>query len=368
MEILRVAADLYPEVVGGYGLHIHEMSKVQAQMGHDVTVFTKKIDDEPNFEERHGYKIQRFEPNAEIFGNSITLNMVNDLHYKFDDYDVIHAHSHLFFPTNLSALLNRFKDTPLVITNHGLESQTPPLWVSKLYNETLGKWTFNSADVIISYSEEEKEKMRDLGITTDIEIIHNGINTDKFKPLNDVEKKNQILWVGRFLPGKGVRYLIEAFSLLKKEHDDLTLKLVGEGPLKKQIQEKAEDLGLRDSIILEGVIENEKMPKIYNESKVFALSSLTEGVPRTVLEALSCGTPVVSTDIPQISGIIDGCGYIVPQKNSEELGDQIGNLIKNEEKKKKFGDKGRKKIQKNYSWRETVEQTVDLYENLVNLN
>ncbi len=365
MKILRVAPDIYPEVVGGYGLHIHEMSRIQAEMGHNVTVFTQRHNKkQPVKEERFGYSLKRFEPNAKIFGNSITLNMLNDLHHEFDDYDIIHAHSHLFFPTNLSAFLNRFKDTPLVITNHGLESQTPPLWVSKLYNETLGKWTFNSADVIISYSEEEKEKMRDLGITTDIEIIHNGINTDKFKPLDDVEEKNQILWVGRFLPGKGVRYLIEAFSLLKDEHDDLTLKLVGEGPLKEELEEKARELGVLDSIIFEGIVENDKMPEVYNESKVFALSSLTEGVPRTVLEALSCGTPVVSTDLPQIREIIDGCGYIVSQKDSKELSECIAKLFEDQEKRKIFGEQGRDKIQENYSWRDTVEKTIKLYENL----
>jgi len=364
MEILRVAADLYPEVVGGYGLHIHEMSKVQAEMGHDVTIFTKKIDGEPDFEERHGYKIQRFKPNAEIFGNSITLNMLNDLHHDFGDFDIVHAHSHLFFPTNLSSFLRKIKETPLIITNHGLESQTPPLWVSELYNRTLGKWTFNSADAIISYTEEEKEKMRKLGIEPHIEVIHNGINTERFKPMDDVEKKNQILWVGRFLPGKGVRYLIEAFHFLKKNHNDLRFKMVGEGPIKDKMIEKSKELGIYEDITFEEFVPNEKMPEIYNESRVFALASLTEGVPRTVLEALSCGVPVVSTRLPQITDILDGCGSVVPQKDSNKLAKEISRILENEESIEDCGKQGRIKIKENYSWRDTVEKTVELYDRI----
>jgi len=361
MKILRVAGRIYPDSVGGVQLHVHDMSKIQTEIGHDVTVFVQKIGNEPNFEKRDGFKIRRFEPNVEIFGNPITLNMLNDLHHDFEDYDIVHAHSHLFFPTNLSSFLRKINDTPLVITNHGLESQTPPLWVSELYNRTLGKWTFNSADAIISYTEDEKQKMRKLGIKPEIEVIHNGINTERFKPMDNVEKKEQILWVGRFLPGKGVRYLIEAFHHLKKNHEDLKLKMVGDGPLKEKMVDKAKELGIYDDIIFETFVPNEKMPEIYNESKLFALASLTEGVPRTVLEALSCGVPVVSTRLPQITDILDGCGSVIAQKNPKKLANEIIRLFENEEIIKEYEKQGRIKIKENYSWRDTVKKTIKAY-------
>lgn len=365
MKILRVASDLYPDVVGGVGLHVHEMSKMQAEMGHDVTVFTQMSTSQPKREKKDGYKVKRFKPNLKIFGNSITLSMFKELYNLFDDYDIVHAHSHLYFSTNLCAFIKKFKKTPLIITNHGLESQTPPLWVSNIYNKTLGKWTFNNSDVVICYSVKEKEKLEQLGVKNKIQIIHNGINVELFKPLEDVKKKNQILWVGRYTPGKGVKYLIEAFSLLKKKHNDLKLKLVGDGPLKEDIKKLARERGIIDSVIFTDFIEYNKMPLIYNESKITVLPSLTEGIPRTILESLSCETPVISTELPQIKSIMNDCGFCVPRRSANRLSICMDYLLSKGENRTKLGDRGRKKILTNYSWNETVRMTNNLYNNLL---
>jgi len=350
--------------MGGIALHTHSMSKIQAEMGHEVTVFTRRVEGLPEFQKKDGYEIYRYSPDMEIFDNPITLNLLSEFWNGMNNYDIVHAHSHLFFPTNLVSMVKKINNTPLVITNHGLESQTPPMWVSELYNRTLGKWTFNSADAIISYTEEEKEKMRNLSIKPHIEVIHNGINTQRFKPIDDVEKKEQILWVGRFLPGKGVRYLIEAFHLLKKNHNDLEFKMVGEGPLRAKMIKKSKKLGIYDDIIFEEFVPNKKMPKIYNESKVFALASLAEGVPRTVLEALSCGVPVISTRLPQITDIVKDCGGVVPQKNPKKLANEISRILENEKIIQKYAQEGREEIIENYSWRDTVEKTVELYDRI----
>ncbi|WGI17648.1 glycosyltransferase family 4 protein [Methanonatronarchaeum sp. AMET-Sl] len=369
MKILRVAGDIYPEVVGGVGLHVHEMSKMQSEMGHDVTVLSKKTGEKPNREFRDGYELYRYDPDIELFGNPISLNVFNRLRSCVGDFDVVHAHSHLFFTTNLTAFLSKFRETPLVITNHGLESQTAPLWFSNLYNKTLGRWTFRQADAIITYSKEEKQKIRELGIKNKIETIHNGINTDTFKPLNQVEEKNQILWVGRFQPGKGVKHLIKAFKQLKnKGYKNLKLKMVGEGPLKKEIIKKTKKHGLDQSIIFKDFTPNKEMPQLYNESKAFILPSLTEGVPRTVLESLSCGTPVITTNLPQLKQIVNGCGYMVHKKNPHQLAEKTSKLLNNETKRNKFKENGRKKIKKHYSWSDTVRKTNLVYKNLINSN
>lgn len=360
MKILRIVTNLYPSKVGGVQIHAHEMSKAQAIMGHDVTVFTSKFNGELEREEKDGYEIRRFKPTMNVFGNKITLNMFRDILNEKDDYDVIHAHSHLFFTTNLGAICRRIGSSPLIITNHGLISLTTPIWFSDLYNATLGKWTFNKADIIICYNIEEKKKLINIGVKSDIRVIHNGINSQLFYP--GKENENIILWVGRFLPGKGVEYLIEAFSILSKNHSELKLLLVGDGPQKRVILERANKLGVRDKISTESFIPNEKMPSIYRRSKIFALPSLSEGVPRTILEAMSCGVPVVSTDLPQLVDLVSDCGFLVPKRAPEALAEAVDRLLSDDALRKKFCINGRNKVKENYNWQDTVEKTIGLYQ------
>ena len=118
MRILRVAQTVYPDVKGGAAYHIHALSRDQAARGHDVTVLTVRHDPElPHVEEREGYTIVRYDPVVAPLGNDISPGLAQYLQTA-EDFDVIHAHSHLYFATNLAALKRRLGDIPLAITNH----------------------------------------------------------------------------------------------------------------------------------------------------------------------------------------------------------------------------------------------------------
>ncbi|CAD6494696.1 MAG: D-inositol-3-phosphate glycosyltransferase [Candidatus Argoarchaeum ethanivorans] len=365
MKILRVVSDLYPSVVGGIGIHTHEMSKQQAKLGNEVTVYTSNTDGRPTQEYKDDYKIQRFKPILTIGGNSFIPMLFFKLFRTKNDFDIIHAHSHLFFSTNLCALVRRLGSPPLVITNHGLISQTVPRWVHKIYIPTIAKWTFKSADKIICYTENEKLLLVKLGIDSDmIAVIHNGTDTDIFAPREKEKDKNQILWIGRFTPGKGVEYLIDAFEILVKEYPDFKLLMIGRGPLKGNIEQMIRDLNLSKNIIMKEFVPNSKLPEIYQNSDVFVLPSLNEGVPRTILEAMACGIPVVCTKLPQLVDVVDGCGLLVPVEDSQALAEGISKIVFDRELAQKFGKNGRAKVVENYSWKDTVKKTVQLYEEL----
>ena len=128
MRILRVAQHLYPDMKGGGQYHVHAMSRDQAAMGHDVTVLTTRVDESlPRVEETHGYAVVRVSPGISTLGNDVSPAVARVLwSADADDYDVIHAHSNLYFSTNLAALKARLGDIPLAITNHGLYSQSAP--------------------------------------------------------------------------------------------------------------------------------------------------------------------------------------------------------------------------------------------------
>jgi glycosyltransferase involved in cell wall biosynthesis len=365
MKILRVVSDLYPSVVGGIGIHAHEMSKQQARLGHDVTVYTANNGNEAREEFRDGYKIIRFKNDLKLMGNSISFRLFRELFKIRNDFDIIHAHSHLFFSTNLCAFVRKWGSSPLVITNHGLISQTVPMWAHKIYIPTIAKWTFKSADKIICYIEREKSMLKKLSIDSNkIAVIHNGTDTNMFIPCEKEKDNNQILWIGRFTPGKGVEYLIDAFSILVKEYSDFKLLMIGRGPLKENIEQKIQDLNLSKNVIIKEFVPNSELPEIYQSSDVFVLPSLNEGVPRTILEAMACGIPVVCTELPQLVNVVDGCGLLVPVKDSQALAEGISKIISDRELAQKFGRNGRAKVVENYSWGDTIKKTVQLYEEL----
>ncbi|ALG81808.1 LPS biosynthesis protein [Halanaeroarchaeum sulfurireducens] len=104
MRILRVAQHLYPDTKGGGQYHVHALSRDQAAMGHDVTVLTTRVEESlPRVEHTHGYRVVRVSPEVTIAGNDVSPAVGGYLWDHADEYDVVHAHSHLYFATNLAA-------------------------------------------------------------------------------------------------------------------------------------------------------------------------------------------------------------------------------------------------------------------------
>jgi glycosyltransferase involved in cell wall biosynthesis len=314
MKILRVVSNLYPSSVGGVELHAHEMSRLQAEGGHNVTVLTYRTDSgQPSSEERNGYHILRSNAAFCLFGNTISFSQFFSLLKLWDSYDVVHAHSHLFFSTVLCTLARKFRSTPLVVTNHGLVSQTAPSWLQRLYLPTIGRWVFRSADAIICYTETEREQVVDLGVSPDkVHVLHNGIDTNVFVPSDLPSSKKQILWIGRFTPGKGVEYLLKGFQDFSREFPDYTLVMVGRGPLRDDFIRMIREMDLEDRWS-SGISSRTRNSPACTRSR---LSSSFQAL-RRVFQGQSwrrwpAGRPVVCTALPQLVDIVSGCGCSSP--------------------------------------------------------
>lgn len=365
MRILRVAGDLYPAFVGGIAIHAHEMSKMQASLGHEVTVYTSIWDDEPLEEVRDNYRIFRFR-GITIFRNPIAPSLFYNLSRERNKHDIIHAHSHLYSSTVFCAFMKIIGSSPLVITNHGLISSIAPMWIQKLYIPTVARCVYRISDKIICYTETERDRLIDLGVNAEkISVIHNGVDTDHFAPLANIPAKNQILWIGKYVPGKGVEYLLRGFQLFSREFPDYTLLMIGRGPQKDDCTKMIEDLGLNEKVILRDFVDNKDLPEIYQQSSLFVLPSLMEGVPRTILEAMACGVPVACTELPQLVKIVSGCGLLFPPKDPEALAAALSTLVSDHEMAQGCGRNGRKKAVSTYSWSDTVSKTLDLYSSLI---
>jgi glycosyltransferase involved in cell wall biosynthesis len=365
MKILRVVSDLYPFVAGGIGIHAHQMSSLQARSGHAVTVFTLRPKKPLAPDLSRDYDITFFPAYFTLWGNSFAPGLVRAIFKHSGDFDIIHAHSHLFFSTNICVLARLFHRVPLIITSHGLISASTPEWLNTLYKKTISRVSFCIADHIICYTETEKKTIEALGIDPEkISVIHNGVDTTLFAPdgRKQSKKDHQILWVGRYVPGKGVEYLIEAFFQVRCKIPDARLVLVGEGPGKKAVEDRLRELQVTSSVTFIDYVDNADLPAIYNQSAVFVLPSIMEGMPRTLLEAMACGIPVVTTNLDHLAALVDGAGYTVPSRDPQLLAEKLVSLLEDETFATEMGQKGSEIIRTGYSWEDTVNLTLAVYE------
>jgi len=365
MRILRVAQKVYPDVKGGGPYHVHAMSRDQAAMGHDVTVLTVRQDKSlPHVEERDGYTVVRYDPAATLLGNDISPGLAQYLH-SAEDFDVMHAHSHLYFATNLAAVKRFVGDIPLAITNHGLYSQNAPEWVFDLYLRSVGRWTFDQADIVFCYTEEDKRRVQELGVSSRIEVVSNGIDTERFTPEGPESELVDsdgpvVLFVGRLVEGKRPGDAVAAVDRVRDEHPDVSLYFCGDGPLRSELEDDAARRGIDDHVEFLGHVPYEDVPDIYRSADVLVLPSRAEGVPRTVLEAMASATPVVVSDLPQVAPIATDGGEVVPVGAVEEFTDRLSNLLDDCKRRTVLGDSGRDQVSSSHDWTDTVDRTTTM--------
>ncbi|WP_420182892.1 glycosyltransferase family 4 protein (plasmid) [Haloarcula sp. KBTZ06] len=366
MHILRVAQDIFPETVGGAPYHIHALSRDQATMGHEVTVLTVSEEvEEREVTDQDGYTLIKQPPKLEFLGNQIFANTVGDLR-GLEDFDVVHTHSHLFFSSNVAALYCRMANIPIAITCHGLNSQRGPFWFSRAHLRTLGKWTYDSADVTLCYTDVEQSKLRDLGVDADIAVVNNGIDTNRFSPAGqthpDIASQGgqAIVFVGRLVDGKRPQDVLAAFDTVRERCPDASLFFCGDGPLRDSLESTVADEGLTDAVEFLGRVPYQKMPSVFRAADLFVLPSRTEGFPRTVIEALACETPVVASDLEQTSKIVNQTGETVQVGNVEGFATAISDLLSDQRGLSELGKHGRAIVTTRYNWEETVQETTEI--------
>lgn len=366
MRILRVAQKLYPEYPGGGPYHVHAISRDQAAMGHDVTVLTVSEDESlPRRETRQGYTVLRAQPTIDLLGNSLSVRLANDLR-QASGYDVVHSHSHLYLATNLTAIYRHFSAVPLAITNHGLYSQSSPEWLFELYLRTLGKWTFNTADLVFCYSHKDQTRLRSLGVESRIAVISNGVNTNQFTPDGTaselVSGECPVLFVGRLVEGKRPQDAIRTVARVRETRDAVELYLCGNGPLQVELETLAQKLGIADAVHFLGHVEYDSMPAIYRSAKALVLPSRAEGMPRVVLEAMATGTPIITSDLDQIASIVQQAGRTVPIGDIDSFTRGLEHVLQNQPT---LAKKGRQTVVEDFSWNETVTRTTDRLGSLI---
>jgi alpha-maltose-1-phosphate synthase len=219
--------------------------------------------------------------------------------------DVVNCHSHLFLPTLQGIRASRSLGIPVAVTIHGMTAQRGYITnlAQRAYLLSICRAFLANADCVICLTEHDKNLVNHLGWGKRIEVIPNGVDLDLFHP-SESKDRGTITWAGRMVPEKGLEHLLTAVSMAAREVPYLKLQLIGDGPEMQRLRTLAMTLGLGSNCAFLGLKSQGEVAKILARSSVFVLPSLSEGMPRALLEAMACANAIVASDLPQIVEVV----------------------------------------------------------------
>ena len=311
-----------------------------------------------------------------VTGHFLDINKKGSLHYQstkdlllyswksywysrklvsLDKYDLIHA----FFGIPCGFVAMKL-GLPYIVSLRGSDvpgyNQRFAL-MDRLIFARLSRTVWKSAKRVIANS----QGLRDLALKNSpdksIEVIPNGVDAESF-PVREKfmdQGKLKVLSVGRLIPRKGMIYLVQAI----KDMDNVSLTIVGDGPLRNDLQKAS--IGIDVNFL--GTLSHDQLKNTYSKHDVFLLPSLNEGMSNTVLEAMASGLPVIVTDTGGTKELVDGNGFVVAKADSCALKESITKFISEPSSLKTMGRKSREMAQAmgwdNIAWR---------YENIYRTN
>ena len=286
--------------------------------------------------------------------------------------DVIHAH--WIIPQGFIAIIvGKLLKIPVIATAHGGDAfSLNTSLLGRLKGFTLKHchaWTSNTSATANAFGQSShipKPVIIPMGV--DIEHFQSG-NPDK---LLEQENKKIILFVGRLVEKKGVKYLIKAFSKLPLETQNTSvLWIIGDGDERMELEQQAKQLGITN-IKFWGQIQNKQLPDYYAAASIFVAPSVidskgdTEGQGVILLEAMASKTPIIATTVGGIPEVITHgkTGVLVPPNDSSELSTAIQGMLINKKLSDSYMANALFEVNKTYSWKTVSQQFISAFEHI----
>jgi len=289
---------------------------------------------------------------------------------KKNRVDIIHCHG---YKSNFYGLLASKGQVPSVTTNHNWLTAH---WKLKTYCFLDSLW-IRFFDRIVAVSNEVKKDMLSYKIPEEkIRVIDNGIALERFEKLVETKNmKNQLGFeekiriigtIGSLVIEKGHIYLLEAARQILDGVKDLKFLIIGDGPLRKQLEEKSERLGIKKDVIFMG--QRKDIPELLMAMDIFVLPSIKEGLPVVLLEAMAAKRPVIATRVGAIPKVIENkdIGILVEPKDIKGLRDAIINLINDPGRMNLLAREGFNRVCMNFSSDEMGKHYLKLYKEITN--
>jgi glycosyltransferase involved in cell wall biosynthesis len=289
-------------------------------------------------------------------------------HIRRLDLQILHAHQYSPFFYGTLAKLFAGKAPPVIFTEHGRHF---PDRVSKWRRAGNRLLLDRFADAINAVSKFSADSLacRDGFRRRRIEIIENGIDPDRFnlgisKPVDLDPGRRYVVNVARFHPVKDHATLIKGFELVANQLADVDLLLVGDGPLRGELESVVLAFHLENRVHFLGIRND--ISGILRASKVFVLTSLSEGAPLTLLEAMAVGLPVVVTAVGGMPEIVHNRveGLLAPRQDAPSIAAALIYLLENPADAAAMGSAGARTIRNRYTIDRTVKRYSALYSRL----
>lgn len=201
--------------------------------------------------------------------------------------------------------------------------------------------------------------------TSNFLVVPNGVETNRFKPIERIANaKVKVLFIGRLIPRKGFQRVVQALPRVKELTDKpFEIEVVGTGEAQGALDKIAMSLGVSELIHYVGTVPYEKLEKSYQYADIFVLTSLSEGMPSVILEAMGCGLPVVASDVGGNNELVEEGvnGYLIKGDDVEKLAHDLVRLIDDDERRKEMGRRSREKAMK-YDWSVIMGKYNEMYE------
>jgi glycosyltransferase involved in cell wall biosynthesis len=403
MKILHLCDSLNPAGLGGYESYLHYLAEQLSKKRHESIIVSQASRDNSPDSISHDHYIIRYLPGnllearkwkfyaiPENEREQAAIQMFNkdDLELNVNALreqllgviletkpDIIHAHStYVVFNRVLMRLRQEgeLKNIPILVTIHGRPKPLilPDGTQTTDYDEFLGACPF---DLILGVSENVTEVLRnelhEKRIATPVQTCYLGIDLSVFSPKPTIPKKWDVAFMGRLERMKAVDLFPQMLSTLIHEYPTLRFLITGDGSLKESILEQFDKMGVSALVEYLGVVEAEQVPDLINQSRIFIYPSREEPFGLSILEAMACAVPVITTNVFGPSEIIsqNHDGLMVSPDNAKELADSIRLLLQNENLRKTIGDNGRKTVESRFDIKMHAEKLISLYETLINV-
>jgi len=294
-----------------------------------------------------------------------SLALISKLVEIIKSYNLDIVHAHYAVPNATSAYLAKKicnDSTKVVTTLHGTDSYLVGSHPS--YKEVT-QFSMQQSDALTAVSKYLKDRtMVDFDISREIRVIPNFVDPQRFRRLKKDREQKIVCHSSNFRPIKRIPDIIRAFKIISKEID-CKLSLIGNGPERHEAEEMAKNLRISESVEFLGNVKN--VQEIVGKSDIFLLPSEDESFGLAALEAMSCGVPVVATNVGGLKELISHGvdGYLTGVGDPEALANYSLEILQDPELQEKLGRNAREKVLRTYTPDKIVPQYEDLYKDIL---
>lgn len=369
IKIAMLGHKRIPSREGGVEIVVEELSTRMSQKGYSVTCFNRKghhvsgeAFDKEEITELCGVKLKSVWTLDKKGLAAMTASFSGAIRAAFGRYDVVHFHAE--GPCAMMWIPKLF-GKKCIATVHGLDHQRAK-WgkFASWYIRTGEKCAVRFADEIIVLSENVRQYFKDT-YGRETVFIPNGVlpaktaEADEITKLYGIHKDEYILFLGRLVPEKGVKYLIRAYEELDTEKK---LVIAGgtsdSGKYVKELIELADD---DPRIIFTGFVQGRVLEELYSNAYIYVLPSDLEGMPLGLLEAMSYGNCCLASDIPECASVLGEFGITFKRGNVNDLREKLQQLCDDTRSVEIFKEQAADYICSRYNWDDVTNATLQLY-------